>query len=361
MNRLHLLKALALLRPALSTQSFIPALSHVRIESSDAGVMATAYNDTIGIMVGVDWDQDDLCVPGELLIKALSGFKGDAYTASRVGDADLVLASGRSKLKLHTLPVSDFPFKLPDHKRVACVSITNAMLAGIERCLDGVGRDLTHPEQMGVTLAVVDDCAALYATDNYTISRYSTADRLELPGDAPVIMPTAFCENLLAVGKAYPEDEIDLYIHADALVAHVGKHARVFSKILADLEPMDFERVIGKHVKGALEDTTADVPKDLGDALDRALLVLSQVPDKTTKVTSGGEVIKLRSSSELGDADDTLAFELAAETLPEPVHVDPALLTRGLKGCAYMGFLNRALVLTSADRAYLHLISYVAV
>jgi DNA polymerase III sliding clamp (beta) subunit (PCNA family) len=323
--------------------------------------MATAYNDTVGIMVGIEWDQDDMCIPGELLVKALSGFKGDAYTASTVNEADVVIASGRSKIKLHTLPTKDFPFKLPDQRKVPNISLTNSMLAGIERCLDGVGRDLTHPEQMGVTLDAQQGNAVLYATDNYTISRYGTKDAIELPGDTPIIMPTAFCENLLAVSKAYPEDEIDLYMHADALVAYVGKRARVFSKVLADLQPMDFERVIGRHIKlDKLEEQTCEVPEGFSAALDRALLVLSMVADKATRVTSAGEVIKLHSASDLGDADDTLAVGEEI-SLPEAVHIDPALVTRGLKGCALMGFLDRALVLASADRAYLHLISYVAV
>lgn len=358
MNRINFLKALSLIRPALSTQNFIPSLSHVRLANSDSGVMATAYNDTIGISVAIEWDHDDLLIPGELLIKALSGWKGPAFTASAVDGADLVLACGRSKLKLHTLPAEDFPFTLPQASPMGAIDVGNSVLKGLERCLDGVGRDLTHPEQMGVTLDALNGVGVLYATDNYTISRFATSDKLALPGDTPVILPTAFCESLLAVAKAFPEDDITLELHADSIVARIAQHAVVFSKVLADLEPMDFERVIGKHVKLAqLAKITAELPDGFGDALDRALLVLSTSADKSTKVTPADDFIKLHSTSELGDADDTLAFDLPPEAV---VNIDPVLVTRGLKGCSAMGFLDRALVLRSAASDYMHLISYVA-
>ena len=138
----------------------------------------------------------------------------------------------------HTLAVADFPFSGPKGKYTS-ITLDRNVLKGIERCLAGVGSNITHPEQMGVTLGADADGAVLYSTDNVTMSRYQTTADISLPGDAPVIMPTAFCENLLQVASAFPEAPVVLDVYVDALLARIGGAARVFSRMLCLLYTSD--------------------------------------------------------------------------------------------------------------------------
>lgn len=359
-TRSALLKTLNILRPALATQNYIPAWMHVRF----AGAWATAYNDISAIAVRCEEGLGglELCLPGDLLIRALGSFKGEALAVTESKDGGVQLTSGRAKMKLPSLPLDAFAFDFPGVSKIDPIAVDERILKGIELCLGGVGKDSTHPAQLGVTLEAENGVAVLYSTDNYTISRYRTASKVELPGDAPIIIPTFFAEQLLAVAKAFPAvDEIDLYVVPGGLVATFGTVARLFTKTLVDLEPLDFPTVLERLVKLKTITSLVDtIPDAFEGALERALLVLTNEVDKVTKCSAAGTVVKLRTSSSLGDSDDTLPFEPAAEQLDEPVKIDPALVLRGSKGCAKMAFLPRALLLTSEDCAYMHVVSYCA-
>jgi len=334
----------------------------VLLKESDSGGQALAYNDSIAIAVAVDWPHGDTCLPGDLLIKSLNSFSGDQLSVSPDIEGGVLLKSGRSRVTLKTLPAENYPFTSPwDQEPEATIEVGTSMLRGIELCVGNVGHDLTHPEQMGVTLDEAAGKAVLYATDNWTISRFATADKIKLPAGSPVILPTAFCTNLLALAKAFPEDEVDIDLHPTCVVARFGKKAKLFTKLpAADVEPMDFDRVIEKHVKlASISSVSSAIPVGFTAAIDRALLLLNGVPNKSTKVGADASSIRLNTASDAGECADTLEYELAYE-LQEAVHIDPSLVARNLSACAVMAFRQRAIVLASADHAFVHLVSNVA-
>lgn len=351
-NRDALLKTANLVRPALSTQSFIPALTHIRF----ADGFATAYNDVMAIGVKTDVDLEQ-CVPGELFIRALSSFNTESIVADTVDDTTLLITAGRSKLKLPVLPVDKFPFEPPKGKP-SVVELTDPILQALNRCLFSVGTDPTHPAQMGVTLQVEGGKAVAYSTDNFTISRAATKSEIKLPGDAPIILPTAFCEQLLAMAKAFPEEDLDLHIYPGALFVKFGKKAWLLTKTVVDLEPLDFEKIVGKHfdLKGLKAELQA-IPDTFDSAWNRALLVLSTEADKATKVTLAKESAALHSRSEMGEATDTLLLQGLD---PMEFYVDPTLVVRAAKTCGAVAFYKRALVLATDDASFAHLIAHCA-
>lgn len=349
-KRADLLKVANLVRPALASQAYIPALTHIQF----ARGLATTYNDVASISVKTDAALE-ACVPGELLIKALNSFGGENVAVAEKDNA-LVLSSGRSKLKLPVLDTKAFPFTVPkdDGDEVA---LSDQILAGISACLLSVGNDPTHPAQMGITLDVDSKGnAVLFSTDNFTISRYATRTKISLPGDSPVILPTLLCEQIGVLAKAFKDEKPVLVIMPGALLVEFGKQASVFTKTLVDLEPLDFPKIIDKHCKlSAVPDLVEDIPDAFDGALDRALLVLANEVDKVTKITATADEIKLNSSADLGDSDDAMAFA-GTDGAAEPFYVDPVLLARGVKATTKMAFLSRAVVLTKGE--LLHLIAH---
>lgn len=355
-NREALLKITGLVRPALSTQSYIPALQTIKFDKG----YATAYNDISAISVRAGDVEISRCLPGELLIKALTSFSAEQIMFQEDGDAGLVLSSGRSKIKMPTQAPKDFPLEWPADSDAEII-LDHAILKGINACLISVGTDPTHPAQMGVTLDVDDKGnAILFSTDNFTISRFQTKSKIKLPGDAPVILPRFFCEQLVILAKAFADDEMALLLFPGALMVEFGKNAKLFTKTPVDLEPLDFPRIMDKHCKLAgLKDQLADIPDNFDAAFGRALLVLSGEIDKVTKVTLGDGNFKMHSTSAMGDAEDTLPYkgEMAGEP-SEPFYVDPALVSRASKACALMGFSSKVLVMADADAQFVHLVAY---
>ena len=357
-NREALAKIAALVRPALSTQSYIPALTHIKFD----GEFASAYNDVSAIMVRASVDVE-ACLPGELLIRALNSFGAETINFQESsGEKSVVLSSGRSKLKLPVLPLDAFPFKLPDADDADEVTLDASILKGIERCLLSVGNDPTHPAQMGVTLEASKEApeAVLFSTDNFTISRYQTKTKIKLPGDTPIILPTFFCQQLVTLAKAFPDEEAVLVLAEGALLVEFGKSAKLFNKTLVDLEPLDFPRIFDKHCKvSSLKKRLFVIPDTWDAAFSRAMLILGGETDKATKITVGSESLKLYSTSAVGDSDDSMSFDGDAAGAPsEPFYIDPSLVIRASKVCGLMAFNDKALALADAEAQFTHLIAY---
>lgn len=355
-NRETLVRTAALVRPALATRDYLPALMNIRFD----GDYATAYDDIHAISVRSKVDVN-ACVPGELLIRGLASFAAEQIAFQSGKEGTIVLSSGRSRVTLPTLPLDAFPFKWPKISEADEVALDAAILKGVERCLISVGNDPTHPAQMGVTLDISDDSkAVLFSTDNATISRYQTKTKIKLPADVPVIMPRFFCEQLVTLSKAFPEETMSLFIHDGALRVDFGDAARLFTKLPVNPEPLDFPKMIDKHCKVQNIDAfLSTIPDSFDASLGRAMLVLTGEVDKATRVTIADGVLKMHSTSKMGDSDDSMKYD---QDMPSGAfHVDPGLLARASKVCGRIGFTERVTVLSDTDAQFLHLVAHCAV
>lgn len=352
-SRATLAKITSLVRPALATQTFIPAYNHIAF----TGKRAMAHNDIAAIEVLAQVPIRG-CLPGELLIKALASFTGEnVMLLEGSKDQSVQVVSGRSKIKLPTMALNDFPFEMPDFSKAAEIELTKEMITGIEHCLVSAGSDPNHPSSMGVTLDVEDGYATLFATDNFTISVYSTGSEIKLPGDAPVILPTFFCNQIIALAKAFPVGRPVLFLLADGLLVEFGTDAMLFTKTLVNLEPVNFPKLVQGLVSlDKLPKQLTGIPDAFEGAFQRALLVQSAELDKTTRVTFDGSTLSLHSSSQTGDADDSFKFD--ADSKDCEFLVDPNLVIRGSKTCTSIYLAPKVLVLASPKADFVHIIAH---
>lgn len=348
-ERESFLRNLVLVRPAVANQAYIAALTHFFFD----GVSVTAYNDVAAISVRTSLDLV-LCLPADNLQKILNSLSADKVMVTQAEAGSVTLSAGRSKIKLPTMTAEDFPFELPVSDPYGTFKVSDAMLRGIEKCLVGVGQDPTHPAQMGIT---IESDGTLYSTDNFTISRYRIAGKIPLPGNSPVIMPTFFCQQLLALAKAFPDEPVEIDIRTESLVAVIGEQATLFTKLLVDVEPMNFSHIINRHLEGEdLSDLLMDIPDGFDSAFDRALLILSGDIDKATKLSVKDGRLKLYSSSQNGESSDTLILKVPDT---EAIHVDPSLVSRSSKICRKIALLPKVMVM--ADGGFTHLIAHCSV
>lgn len=349
--REHLLQSLNLAKAAVAGQAYVPALTHFAFDGW--GIMA--YNDVsaIGVRGPVDLP---ICLPADMLIKTLNSMTAEKILMTQTNDGAVVVASGRSKVKLPYLELDAFPFEFPKVDWDAGFTVTADMLKGIEKCLVGVGTDPTHPAQMGVTLEATDSGCLMYSTDNFTISRYKSDAKIQLPGDVPIIMPAFFCNQLLALSKAFIDEDIIIGLPAGAICATFGGQAMLFTKLLVDLEPMDFSRIMGKYLQGVSADGAVDIPNGFESALDRALLILSTEMDKATKISVENGKMNLFSSSGQGESSDSLTFDYEDTAT---FLADPALVSRASKICRKVALIDKVMLL--ADGPFTHLVAHCSV
>lgn len=352
LDRATLLSALTLCRPALATQQFVPAFTHYLFSHG----CVTAYNDLIGIEVAMQHDIEG-CLPGEVLLRVLSSMPGSSVSVQEVdGTQTVLIASGRSRVKVPALPTSDFPMGWPQVGKMAEVPLNVDVFNGIRLCLPGVGVNPNHPAQMGVTLGADEDgVGVLWSTDSHSLSRYVTEVTVDLPGDSPVVMPTAFCEQLLALSKAFPREDAVLCVSPGALLATFGRRARLQSRTAVDLQPLDFVGVYRRHTGSAGK--FHPIPVGWDDALARLLVVLTPETAKTATLTAGSGSISLSASSPLGEATDELEWPGGGA---KAVIVDPALLARGSKNVNEMAFCPSATLMRSTDGSFFHMVAHCA-
>lgn len=357
-SRAPLLKALLLVKPALAAQNFVPSLTHVAFTS---GYVA-GFNDTLAIFVKGDFGPlEGTCIPGKLATDALASFSSDTVSLTDTGSGHVLMSAGRSKFKVPTLPITSWPFEFPEAELDAghaAGDITEGMMRGMERCLAGVGKDATHPAQMGVTLDVDGSTPVFFSTDNFTISRSAHPDRagkVSLLSDTPVLLPAAFCEQVVALGKHF-KTAATLIVMPGAVAVEFPGGAVVFTRTLVDVSPLDFPQVIKRHVDvGRAGTVLREVPPTLSECLDRVLMVVSSEVDKEAELTPDGRSLRIRASSATGDLEDSALYTGAAGST---VVVDPALVVRGMKGCSSMALLPRSLLFATEDNQFMHLVSY---
>ena len=348
-NRADLLKKLTMAKPAVSTQTYIPILSHFMF-SGDA---VTAYNDINAITVLCDTGMHG-CLPADLLIKTLNSMTAESVSLVQT-DNHVLVSAGRSKIKLPMLPVADFPFSFEriSKKTIGTFSMNNIMLKGMQKCLIGVGSDTSHPAQMGVTLDPMysKTQAAFYSTDNVTLSRFTFDTDMEIPGDMNVIMPTFFCNQLLSLANG--SEAVGIEIYTGSLLATFADGAMLFTKTIPDLEAMDFPSVIGRYLStdGC---KTFDIPDVFEQAIERALLIQAAESFKNTTATVANRKLLLESVSKFGEARDEMSYN--GEDVK--FRIDPSRVKRISQAVSKMALLPNVMLFTSDDESYIHLVAH---
>lgn len=361
-DREGLLRAATLVKAALASNDFIPALRHICFD----GEYAEAYNDTLAISVRCDTDLKCL-VPGALFLQALNSFGGKEVVMQHGDDSSITMKSGRARVKLPTLPLKAFPLQWP--KDAECsFNLEGDGLKAIERCLVSVNTDATQPAQMGITLDTdFNQHAIFYSTDNSSVSRAQCSMKVKLPGDVPIILPRVLCEQVLALSKAYPEHTCNVDVGEDWVDVVFVKgdspaqdyDARIFSRMLVDLDPLNFPQIIQRHCGdvATLKKRTTTIPDGLDAALSRALMVLGNETRKRCTARVEDEVLDLHAHSDFGDSDDSLKID---HDNVGPVPMDAFYVSRGLKHATRIGINDTVTILVQGDdSAFVHMVAHV--
>jgi DNA polymerase III sliding clamp (beta) subunit (PCNA family) len=300
MERVELLEKLQLARPCLSTQDIVPILSHFCFTEDDV----TAFNGTQAIIV--DHETDLECgIPGELLIKLLNSYSAGKISVDQKGN-DLDIKAGKSKAKLASLAEDAFLFEMPDLDGAHEFSVTADFLTGLTKTLLSVSKNSLQRSQFGVTLDSTKKGAHLYSTDNSRVSRYTLEKSL---GKKPikVLLPEVFCQLLIDLSKSTGDSEPDLYIGDDFIYA-AFEGVYLYSKLLIDVEFLDFEAVIGGNWDGD-EDELQGIPDELTTAIERTALLTSKETDQIVHLDVEDSTLKISGNSGYGEVKEDLTLE----------------------------------------------------
>lgn len=330
MERRELLEKLILARPCLSTQDIVPILSHFCFTDDQV----IAFNGIQGITI--DYENDLACaLPGELLMKLLGSYSSEKI-AIKKKKGEISIKAGKSNAKLASLSEDDYIFEEPDVSDGIQFSLTEDFLTGLRRSLISVSTNSLQRSQYGITLISDKKGAHMYSTDNLRISKYSLEEPVHKKAKIKVLLPQVFCELLLSISKECDISGCDIVIGEDFISAFFEEEGTtVYSKLLLDVDFLDFEAIIGNYYSDG-EDDFQEVPEVFITALERTALLTAKEAEQLVQLAADGDLLTVSAKSSYGDIREDIAFE---EELDEvSFTMDSSLLLGAIKAVDEMMF-----------------------
>ena len=359
-NRPQLLAAVGIVRAALVSRPYVQSLSHIL----SAGGWLTTYNESIAITTKLDAEVADLdcCIEGERLYAALSQFAGTTLDV-KVSEGALTLKSGKSIIKLGTLPAADFLFETPTLAGGNRLAINQIFIDGITSCLVGVSKDEALPAAMGVTMSTdagVDNIT-LYSTDNKTITRFQTDLPWESMTRAATILPAQFCEQLVSLYKTLRCTHVWMHLGDVQAVVRFDDHTVLTARLQSEYEVINYEdKIQGLCPLETIAAGAMRIPDGIDGALGRAVLVLGNESNLAVRFECAPGTLALDASTATSSSHDDLVLDDYAGDGLLRFNVDPALVARGIKQCDSMLPLPGVLVMLGAKGRLIHLVAHVA-
>lgn len=224
-------RLLAAVTKAVETKNTIPVLATVRLIAADGKLTATATDLDVEIQSSIEAEGDiAVCVDARLLAGIVAKVSGD-FVDVDVTETETTLKAGRSKFKLETLPVEDFPTL--DHGKFT-VSFETDLSVIVKPVAFAMSTELTRFYLCGAYLASRDGRLEVCATDG---ARLATIKGGEAPEFDAIIIPRK------AVGLI-PDGAITLSLSAAKIRFTTGS-TTITSRLIEGTYP-DYERVIPK-------------------------------------------------------------------------------------------------------------------
>lgn len=339
--RAELLQALNMVRPALAAKDLIEELSHVWFD----GATITAYNDAdLGIQVPFKTDFKG-GVRGALLLGLLNASKAKEVELETTDDNHLKLVASRTRGKLAVLDSERSVWQFPEFDPKDGVKINEDFLRVLQAVLVSVGNDTSTPEKLGVTLVAEKTAVRMYSTDSKSVAcvvAEAPKGKWFKPG-LRVILPTAFCEQLLRLCSGGGS----MHIAQDSVVAANPQGVMLYARLVDVQRPLDFVATFNQHAD--LKDGVAfDVPPKLALALERAMVILEGVVGESVEISTAAG--KLRLEAHVEGRANVKDYITLPEGVPEVLlRVDPSLVKRALPYATQIAITEGAVVLLGED------------
>jgi len=356
-NKLELEAVLEKASPFLMSKSFAPILTHFCFGNNKV----VAFNDLQAIEVNYK-SELNCALPGALLIKVLGSLQNNALEIVQKIDETL-FKSGRSKIKLATLPAEDFIFEMPDTTGCEEVRLPLDVINGLSHCLVSTSHDLSNPEKNGIRLIIEKGVLEFYSTDSITVSRFQYKSSNVPKGNIDIIIPAVFCEQLIRLTKTKPTDVeetafVDLLISTDQsnlfLMAEIDETTTIFTRLIDVEEKMDYKGMISDYEEYLTNWSV--IPKDLINIINRACILVSPEDKFITQLEAKDKSVFIDTQTSSGKSDDILEFDVDIE--PGRLKINPESLKRVLNTMSHISFIfpKTCIAFSGCNGNFLHLV-----
>jgi len=357
-NKLELEAVLNKAAPFLMQKSFLPILTHFCFSENKV----TAFNDLQAIEI--NYESGLSCaLPGALLQKMLSSLQSNALEITQK-QAEVIIKSGKSKVKLPSLPDEDFIFEMPSKEDCDKIRLPLDVIGGLANCLISTSHDLANPEKSGVRLIIQDKTLEFYSTDTVSISRYRYKSNNVPECSVDIIVPEAFCEQLARLTRGKPTDVeetayVQMYVsdkEGDTyLIVDIDSNVSIFTRLIEVEKKLGFKELFSMYEERI--GTWHVIPKEILNIIDRACILTSAEDKFITTLEGKGSTLFIDTITKSGVSDDTLDFE--GEIGTGRFKVNPEVVKRIASTMTQVSFCfdDNVVALEGCNGNFLHLIS----
>lgn len=332
MNTRELETAVKLCQSSLHNLDLIPILNHICF----TGDTVYAYNDLSAVVVdcatGIKAG-----VQGSNLLGVLSTL-GKECELSMV-DGNVMISSGKAKVKLASLPEESFMYVAPNEKSLFEVTMDEELLSGFVRCSKTVGINALQREFTGMTVAL-NDGLRIYSTDDVRLSSYAYPEPVE--GKARSwLLPLPSCKQIVDICNFVGFDEdAEITLHFGKQWAWLQAPGIFFATKLMPEAPPDYEAMIQNIAPD--EDAWRAVPAGLQKACERAdvLTAKETQPKVLFRVSENKLYVSLDDSVAAGSFKESFKYK---EGDGVSLWMEPSKMASALAGASTMAVGERCI------------------
>ncbi len=351
MKRKELLDKLNIAKTCLATQDVIPVLTHFYFDKNQI----MSFN--IGQAVIIQEETGlDCCVPGDELTKLLASYSTDDVSINQK-DGTIAVKSGRSNVKLKTLPSNNFPFKLDSKESAKQHELTGEFFEGLRQVSISMGNNASKRNQYGITVISNAQKTTLYSSDIARISSFILSKPLESE-PFTILLPRPFCENLISISKDF--DGGKLYVGKDYILIDLYKEGKssgikLYSKFSDDVNLLPFEKIMGSLDLAKVKFQA--VPENFRDCIDRNLILVSSDKNPEIELSTNGKNMTVTSSNDQGDVSDEVEFQEPLDTVT--CKMKPLFARQAISASNSIAFteFEGGIILIGVSGNFLHLVS----
>lgn len=282
LSRIEFLEKLETVSPALDLRESVVALSRLWF----SGTEVIAFNGQMAIVVPYKTEFTG-GIRGTVIIELMRQSKAKELDVEVMKNM-VIMKAGRVQMKFPMLSLkTDFSdlykmFTKYDFEHAPKVQLRAGVIDALERSLLSAGMDSSIPDQLGVTIINKDGKLNFYSTNSKMLS-WSTIKSPDKYKIGRLVVPHTFTRELLKLSTKHSGGILSFT--DQWVMAQFKDGVRIYSSLVNVERPLDWDKIIARNLDTGYDRLFVDIPKKLGDAIKRACILATSVPEiRPTKV-----------------------------------------------------------------------------
>ena len=293
---------------ALSTKNLIPALSGIKFDFKEAGLILTASDNDITIQTFIpkneDMDIDEegsIILQGKYILDIIRKIPDKKINIEVFDETKIIISTDNSEYNLNGIDKRDYPNISLEKSKTPIILNGKDFKKMINQTAFATSQDESRPQLTGINFNILGEELECNATDSYRLARKILKIKGNNNESFNIVIPA---KNLVELVKIIDDSDIEIHIFSN--------------KVLFCIDNILFQ---SRLINGSYPNTSNLLPKDsllkvtvnindLYNVIDRVSILTSDKEKNIVTLEIEGNTLIMRSSSvEIGRVEEKMCIE----------------------------------------------------